>query len=352
MTSRDRRLALLRAALADRVLVIDGAMGTSIQELGLDETDFRGERFADHHLDLKGNNDLLSLTRPDLIAGIHTNFLEAGADLLCTNTFNANAISQADYGTQDLSVELNLESAQIARQAADAATAADPDKPRFVIGVLGPTNRTASISPDVDDPSFRDIDFDQLRDSYADALGGLVEGGADVVMVETVFDTLNAKAAIYAILAYRDEHPELDLPIMISGTITDLSGRTLSGQTVEAFWNSVRHAEPLAVGLNCALGIDELKGHIGDLARCAEVPVSCHPNAGLPNELGEYDETPAHMAAVIGELAAAGNVQRRRWLLRHHASTHRGDRLGLSREPLPGSCPSPPSVRDFLVSNR
>ena len=292
--------------MAERILVIDGAMGTSIQGYPLSEEDFRGERFADHAKSLKGNNDLLSLTMPALIAEIHESFIGAGADLLCTNTFNATTISQADYGAEHLAQEINVESARIARQVADRATEADPRKPRFVVGVLGPTNRTASISPDVNDPSFRDITFDQLKDAYTDALIGLVDGGVDIVIVETIFDTLNAKAAIYALLDYKGANPKLDLPIMISGTITDLSGRTLSGQTAEAFWTSVRHAEPLSVGLNCALGIDELRGHISELARVADVPISCHPNAGLPNELGEYDEAPAHMAQVISGLAQVG----------------------------------------------
>ncbi|HUF83071.1 MAG TPA: homocysteine S-methyltransferase family protein, partial [Acidimicrobiia bacterium] len=306
MIDRATRLAALRAALAERILVIDGAMGTTIQDYHLSEDDFRGDRFRNHERSLKGNNDLLSLTRPDVVAEIHQAFIDAGADLQLTNTFTATSISQADYGTEDIAREINLESARIARRVADAATAANPDKPRFVVGVLGPTNRTASISPDVNDPAFRDITFDQLRDCYADALSGLVEGDVDVVMVETIFDTLNAKAAIYAILDYKDKHPDLDLPIMVSGTITDLSGRTLSGQTGEAFWNSVRHAQPLSVGLNCALGIDELRGHIAELARVADVPVSCHPNAGLPNELGEYDQAPEHMASVMGAMAKAG----------------------------------------------
>ena len=304
--NRTERLAALRAAMAERILVIDGAMGTSIQGYPLSEQDFRGERFVDHEKSLKGNNDLLSLTGSALIAGIHESFIQAGADLICTNTFNATTVSQADYGAEHLAQEINVESARIARQVADRATEADPSKPRFVVGVLGPTSRTASISPDVNDPSFRDITFDQLKDAYTDALIGLVEGDVDVVMVETIFDTLNAKAAIYALLEYKDANPELDLPIMISGTITDLSGRTLSGQTAEAFWTSVRHAEPLSVGLNCALGIDELRGHISELARVADVPISCHPNAGLPNELGEYDEAPAHMAKVISGLAQSG----------------------------------------------
>ena len=223
--------------MAERVLVIDGAMGTSIQGYPLDEADFRGDRFADHATSLKGNNDLLSLTRPDLISEIHQSFLDAGADVLTTNTFNATTISQLDYGTQDLARELNLVSAQLARKVADVATADNLAKPRFVVGVLGPTSRTASISPEVNDPAFRDITFDQLKDAYTDAVTGLVEGDVDAVMIETIFDTLNAKAAIYALLEYKDAHPDLDLPIMISGTITDLSGRTLSGQTGEAFWN-------------------------------------------------------------------------------------------------------------------
>ena len=310
--NRTQRLAALRAALAERILVIDGAMGTSIQGYDLSEADFRGEGLTqlgfepapDVHL--KGNNDLLSLTRPDIVTEIHQGFIDADADLLCTNTFNSTVISQADYGTETLAREMNRASAAIARQVADAATKANPAKPRFVVGVLGPTSRTASISPDVNDPAYRDITFDQLRDAYRDALDGLIEGDVDVVMIETIFDTLNAKAAIYALLAYRDEHPDIDLPVMISGTITDLSGRTLSGQTAEAFWNSVRHAQPLSVGLNCALGIDELHAHIGDLARVADVPISCHPNAGLPNELGEYDQAPQHMADVMGKMARGG----------------------------------------------
>ncbi len=302
---REARLAALRGAMAKRILVLDGAMGTMIQDRRLGENDFRGDRFASHPSDLKGNNDLLSLTRPDVVREIHTQFLDAGADLISTNTFNATSISQADYGTEHLAAELNLAAAQIARGAADTAAAANRRKPRFVIGVLGPTSKTASISPEVNDPAFRDITFDQLRTAYTEALEGLVQGGVDVVMVETIFDTLNAKAAIHAVLQYREDN-EIDLPLMVSGTITDLSGRTLSGQTPEAFWNSVRHAEPLAVGLNCALGITELRPHISELARVADVALSCHPNAGLPNELGEYDETPKQTAAVIADLAEAG----------------------------------------------
>ena len=297
----------LEDALATRILVMDGAMGTSIQAVGLTGDDYNGGRLSDHQTDLFGNFDLLCLTRPDVIEAIHDGFLAAGADLICTNTFNANAISQADYDTVELSYEINVEAAQIARRAADRANAADPTRPRWVVGVLGPTNRTASISPDVNDPSYRNVTFAELRDAYAEALDGLVFGGVDVIMVETIFDTLNAKAALYAIAARRDATGQ-DLPVIVSGTITDKSGRTLSGQTPEAFWNSIRHIKPIAVGLNCALGAAELKAHIIELARVADVAVSCHPNAGLPNELGEYDETPEEMGAVIAQLATGGNL--------------------------------------------
>jgi 5-methyltetrahydrofolate--homocysteine methyltransferase len=292
-------------ALGERILVLDGAMGTMIQAHALSEADFRGRQFADHTHDLRGNNDLLSITQPSLIRDIHAGFLAAGADIIETNTFNGTAIAQADYGLEDRIFELNLAAARVARDAADAAIAADPQRPRWVAGVLGPTNRTASISPDVNDPSYRNVSFDDLRVAYAESLRGLLEGGADLILVETVFDTLNAKAALFAI----DECFEQSgtrLPLMISGTITDLSGRTLSGQTAEAFWYSVRHARPVAVGLNCALGATELRPYVDDLARIAETHVSCHPNAGLPNEFGGYDDTPEHMAEVLGEFASAG----------------------------------------------
>lgn len=279
-------------------------MGTMIQTERLTERDFRGERFTRHGTDLTGNNDVLSITRPDIIERIHRGFLDAGADLICTNTFNANTISQADYALESACRDINTAAAGIARATADTV-AADTGRPRFVAGVLGPTNRTAGISPDVNDPAHRDITFDQLHDAYADALAGLVEGGVDVVLIETIFDTLNAKAAIHTVLEFREQEA-IDLPVLISGTITDLSGRTLTGQTTEAFWNSVRHAQPMSVGLNCALGITELRHHISELARVVDVPVSCHPNAGLPNELGEYDESPAAMAAAVGELAREG----------------------------------------------
>src|SRR5690606_7619442 len=287
------RVAALESALAERILVIDGAMGTMIQRHRLEEADYRGERFAagfdslqadgprEGH-DLKGNNDLLTLTRPDLIAAIHAEYLAARADLVETNTYNATAISPADYHLQHLVGELNREGARVARECCDAAEAATPGKPRFVIGVLGPTSRTASISPDVNDPGFRNTSFHQLRDNYREAAEGLVEGGADLLMVETIFDTLNAKAALFAIEEVFDARGGR-LPVMISGTITDASGRTLSGQTAEAFYASISHGKPLSVGLNCALGAKDLRPHVETLARIAEGHVSAHPNAGLPN---------------------------------------------------------------------
>ncbi|WP_460968773.1 methionine synthase [Pedococcus soli] len=286
---------------------MDGAMGTMIQREGLGEDDYRGERFADWPSDLKGNNDLLSLTQPEIIAGIHTAYLEAGADLVETNTFNAQKISLADYGMEDLAYEINLESARLARAACDAMTEKTPDRPRWVLGALGPTNRTASISPDVNDPGKRNVTFDELVDAYTEQARGLVDGGADVLIVETIFDTLNAKAAIFALETLFEQH-ERRWPVIISGTITDASGRTLSGQVTEAFWNSVRHARPIAVGLNCALGAEEMRPYAAELARVADTFVSCYPNAGLPNAFGEYDELPDQMAAIVGEFAQAGLV--------------------------------------------
>ena len=297
--------ARLREQLAHRILLLDGAMGTMIQQHALEEADFRGTRFADWPTDLKGNNDLLTLTRPDLIEGIHTAYLDAGADILETNTFNANAVSMADYDMASLVRELNVESARLARAAADAASGETPDRPRFVAGVLGPTNRTASLSPDVADPGFRNITFDDLDAAYFEACDALVEGGVDLILIETVFDTLNAKAAIFAALRVFDARGTR-LPIAISGTITDASGRTLSGQTLEAFWNSVRHARPLFVGLNCALGPLQLRAHVEELSGLADTFTSAHPNAGLPNAFGGYDETPEQMAAEIGEWARSG----------------------------------------------
>ena len=302
---RARRVAALEHALKDRILVLDGAMGTMIQRYRLDEDDFRGDRFADHPHPLKGANDLLSLTRPEVIREIHEGYLAAGADILETNTFNATSISMADYGLEAAVYDINLESARLARAAADAFTARDASRPRFVAGILGPTNRTASISPDVNDPAFRNISFDELAEAYDEQARGLLDGDVDVLMVETVFDTLNAKAALFAIRSLLDRRG-LDVPVMVSGTVVDASGRTLSGQTVEAFLNSVRHADPLAIGLNCALGAAALRPHVEELATRADVLVSCHPNAGLPNELGEYDETPESMAAQLGEFARAG----------------------------------------------
>ncbi|MCW8925788.1 MAG: methionine synthase, partial [Xanthomonadales bacterium] len=297
----------LQAMLHEKILVLDGAMGTMIQTLGLGEEDFRGERFKDHALPLRGNNDLLTLTQPDKIAAIHRAFLQAGAELVETNTFNSTGISQADYGTGHLVRELNREAARLAKSEAEKFTAKDASRPRFVVGSLGPTNRTASLSPDVNRPEYRNVTFAQLRDSYAEATRGLIEGGADFLMVETIFDTLNCKAALIAIDDVFDEFGHR-LPVMISGTITDASGRTLSGQTVAAFWNSVRHAKPVCIGLNCALGATELRPWLVELSKVAEIPVSVHPNAGLPNELGEYDDTPEQMARILAGFANEGLI--------------------------------------------
>ncbi len=297
----------LTALLRERILVIDGAMGTMIQGHGLDETGYRGERFADWDSDVRGNSDLLSLSQPDIIRSIHREYLESGADIVATNTFSAQRISQADYGMEDLAYELNYESARLAREAADAVTAADPSRPRYVAGGLGPTNRTASISPDVNDPGFRNTSFELLVEAYIEQAGGLVDGGADLLLVETIFDTLNAKAAIFALETLFEERGRR-WPVIVSGTITDASGRTLSGQVTEAFWNSVRHARPLAIGLNCALGAAEIRPYLAELARVADCFVSCYPNAGLPNAFGEYDETPDQMSAVLQEFTGAGLV--------------------------------------------
>jgi len=299
------RSELLRSLLARRILILDGAMGTMIQRHELAEADYRGARFAGHARDVKGNNDLLLLTKPALIGGIHAEYLAAGADIIETNTFNATSISQADYGLEALAYELNVAGASVARQAAD--TYSTPDKPRFVAGVLGPTSRTASISPDVNDPGFRNVTFDELVAAYTEAVRGLCDGGADLILVETIFDTLNAKAALFAIETHFDAIGQR-LPIMISGTITDASGRTLSGQTTQAFWNSLRHAQPLSFGLNCALGAKELRQYVEDLARVADCFVSAHPNAGLPNPLAPtgYDETPEMLANEIADWARHG----------------------------------------------
>ena len=310
------RVALLQQALRERILILDGGMGTMLQGHQLDEEGFRGERFVDGHdshhthdhpgnCDLKGNNDLLTLTKPDIIRGVHEAYLQAGADLVETNTFNSTRISQADYHLEHLAYELNREGAKLARAACDAYTAKNPAKPRFVIGVLGPTSRTASLSPDVNDPGFRNVTFEELVANYTESTNGLVDGGADIIMVETIFDTLNAKAALFAISElFRERGARL--PVMISGTITDRSGRTLSGQTAEAFYYSVKHIRPLSVGLNCALGAADLRPHVQTLSNIAECFISTHPNAGLPNAFGEYDETPAQMASVIGGFARDG----------------------------------------------
>ncbi|MCP4637254.1 MAG: methionine synthase [Methyloversatilis sp.] len=295
----------LKALMARRILILDGAMGTMVQKHRLVEADYRGTRFADHPKDLKGNNDLLLLTRPDVIRGIHAAYLEAGADIIETNTFNATKISQAEYGLEAIVHELNVEGARIAREACDEYTAKNPDKPRFVAGVLGPTSRTCSLSPDVNDPGFRNVTFDQLVEDYVAAARGLTEGGADLLLVETIFDTLNAKAALFALEQFFDEAGRR-WPIMISGTITDASGRTLSGQTAEAFWNSLRHANPISFGFNCALGPKDMRQHVEELAHLADTHVSAHPNAGLPNAFGEYDETPADMVNHLREWAQSG----------------------------------------------
>jgi 5-methyltetrahydrofolate--homocysteine methyltransferase len=296
-------MTTLEKLLRERILILDGAMGTMIQRYGLDEAGYRGERFKDWPCDLKGNNDLLSLTQPQIIGDIHRAYLEAGADIVETNTFNSTAISLADYQQQDMVYELNHAAAKLAREAADQY--ATDERPRFVAGVLGPTNRTASLSPDVNNPGFRNVSFDALRDTYDEATRALVDGGADIILIETIFDTLNAKAAIFAVESYFEDTGNLR-PVMISGTITDASGRTLSGQTAEAFYNSLRHARPVSIGFNCALGAKQLRQYVEELAGFADCGVNAHPNAGLPNEFGEYDESPEAMAKEIGEWAASG----------------------------------------------
>ena len=303
---REQRITLLRQLLSERILLLDGAMGTMIQGYRLAEDDFRGERFREWHRDLKGNNDLLSITRPELIQDIHRQFLEAGADIIETNTFNSNAPSMGDYGMESLVADLNRAAARLARETADSF-AAQSGEPKFVAGVLGPSNRTASISPDVNDPGYRNTTFERLAETYQVAAMALIEGGVDFLMIETIFDTLNAKAAIFAVRR-SFEASGFELPVMISGTITDASGRTLSGQTTEAFWNSVRHAKPFMVGLNCALGAADLRPYVAELSRIADTGVSAHPNAGLPNEFGEYDETPEEMASIVAEFASSGFV--------------------------------------------
>ncbi len=300
------RAQALPSLLAKRIVVLDGAMGTMIQRYQLGEADFRGERFKDHPRDLKGNNDLLQLTQPGVVREIHDRYLAAGADIIETNTFGATSVAQEDYGLADVARELNVAAARLAREACDAA--ATPDKPRFVAGALGPTPRTASISPDVNDPAARNVGFDDLRMAYKEQAAGLLEGGCDLFLVETIFDTLNAKAAIFALDELMEDTGER-LPVIISGTVTDASGRILSGQTVTAFWHSVRHARPLAVGLNCALGATLMRPYIEELARVAgDTFISCYPNAGLPNPMSEtgFDETPEITGSLLEEFAQSG----------------------------------------------
>ncbi|MFZ1105182.1 MAG: homocysteine S-methyltransferase family protein [Hyphomicrobiaceae bacterium] len=302
--TREQRIAALKAAAAGRILIIDGAMGTMIQRLKLDEEGYRGARFAAHPKSVKGNNDLLVLTQPEAIAEIHKGYLAAGADIISTNSFNSQRISLADYGMEGLAYEINLAAARLARQAADAAKET-PDRPRWVAGAMGPTNRTASISPDVNNPGYRGVTFDELVEAYGEQARGLIDGGVDLLLIETVFDTLNAKAAGYAALQAFDD-TGVELPLIISGTITDRSGRTLSGQTPEAFYFSIRHLKPFAVGLNCALGAELMRPYLAEIAAVAETLTVAYPNAGLPNAMGEYDEGPHDMACQLGPWAKDG----------------------------------------------
>lgn len=297
------KLKPIEEALKSRILILDGAMGTMIQQYKLEEADYRGTRFADWHMDIKGNNDLLVLTQPDMIGEIHEKYLAAGADILETNTFNATSIAMADYDMQSLVYEINLQATRLAKQACEKYST--PERPRYVAGVLGPTNRTASISPDVNDPGKRNVTFDELVEAYEEATQALMEGGADIILIETIFDTLNAKAAAFAVENVFEKRGQ-SLPVMISGTITDASGRTLSGQTTEAFYYSLRHIKPLSFGLNCALGPDLLRQYVKELSDVCECAVSAHPNAGLPNEFGEYDMDGEEMAVHIREWADAG----------------------------------------------
>jgi 5-methyltetrahydrofolate--homocysteine methyltransferase len=298
----------IQDCLNERILIIDGAMGTMIQRHKLGEADYRGERFKDWPSDVKGNNDLLSVTKPEVIFGIHKEYLEAGADIIETNTFSSTAIAMADYGMESLAYELNVAAAKVARKAADEYTAKNPAKPRFVAGAIGPLNKTLSLSPDVNNPGYRAVTFDEVANAYYEQIKGLVEGGVDLLLIETIFDTLNAKGAIYAIKNYFRDTRKKEVPIMISGTITDASGRTLSGQTLEAFYISISHANPISVGLNCALGATEMRSHIEELSQIASCYTSAYPNAGLPNAFGEYDEQPHETAHIIEEWAEEGFV--------------------------------------------
>jgi 5-methyltetrahydrofolate--homocysteine methyltransferase len=305
--TREQRIAALKEAAKHRILILDGAMGTMIQRYKLDEAGYRGMRFKDHPRDLKGNNDLLVLSQPKIISEIHNAYLAAGADIVETNTFNAQAISQSDYGLEDIAEEMNVAAAKLAREAADPWTAKTPDKPRFVAGAIGPTNRTASISPDVNNPGFRNVSFDALVEAYATQARGLIEGDVDIILIETIFDTLNAKAAGFAVEQVFDEMG-VELPIMLSDTITDLSGRNLSGQTPEAFWYSMQHLRPFSVGLNCSFGAEQLRPSVAEIGAVADTLISVYPNAGLPNEMGEYDETAEHMAGLLEEWAKDGLI--------------------------------------------
>ena len=306
MSTRSDRIKALHKAAAERILVIDGAMGTMIQRHKFNEHDFRGDRFASWHQDVQGNNDMLAITQPKIIRDIHAQYIAAGADIIETNTFNAQRISMADYGMEAVAGEINFEAAKLAREAADAAEKKD-GRPRWVAGAVGPTNRTASLSPRVNEPGFRNVSFDELRIVYIEQVRELIKGGSDIILIETVFDTLNAKAAGVATLEVFDELG-VELPLMISGTITDRSGRTLSGQTATAFWYSLRHLKPFSIGLNCALGAELMRPYVAELSNVADTLISAYPNAGLPNAMGEYDETPHDMACQIEPWAKDGLV--------------------------------------------
>ncbi len=305
--NREQRLAALNADVKQRILVLDGAMGTELQTLNLGEADFRGDRFAGHGHDLKGNHDILNLTAPEIVRQIHENYFRAGADIIATNTFNATSISQADYGTEEHVYEINRTGALLAREAADTTMAATEGRQCWVAGAIGPTNKTTSISPDVNDPGFRAITFDEIKEVYKEAVRGLIDGDVDLLLIETIFDSLNAKACLFGIEELFEDN-DVGVPVMISGTITDLSGRTLTGQTPEAFWHSVRHAKPFSIGLNCSIGARDMRAYIAELSNVADTFVCAYPNAGLPNEFGQYDEGPETTADYLGEWAQSGLV--------------------------------------------
>jgi 5-methyltetrahydrofolate--homocysteine methyltransferase len=305
--NREDRIVALGKEVQKRILVLDGAMGTQIQALNLNEAAFRGERFADHGQDLKGNHDILNLTAPDVIRKIHEDYFNAGADIVSTNTFNATSISQADYGTQDCVYEINQTGARLARSAAEATMTANAGRQCWVAGAIGPTNKTTSLSPDVNDPGYRATTFDEIKDVYKEAARGLIDGEVDLLLIETIFDTLNAKACLFGIAELFEEYG-FELPVMVSGTITDLSGRMLTGQTPEAFWYSVRHASPFSIGLNCSLGAKEMRAYLAEISQVADTLICAYPNAGLPNEFGEYDEGPESTAEQLHEWAASGLV--------------------------------------------